>query len=241
MTTTPRKRRQKTAAEPGQAPDATGRKFGLYDTPSEEKKAFGARLREARELAGMTQIEAAATLGYSQSVQLSLMEAGIRPVPLAVVIACAKLYGTTTDYLCGLVSDSDRDPAVAVQRHIASRVTAEVQRLIRHMAVLSTDAVREVMPGAADGQRMAALVRELNLAMAVFRQHNPKFDNMRGGATLARKVELATEAAVRYMAQADRARRLMEARTMRESDRTAAGQDSQMSMLPVLDLSLNEA
>ena len=194
--------------------EAAGRKFGLYDTPNEEKKAFGARLREARELAGMTQIEAAQTMGYSQSVQLSLWEAGVRPVPLAVVVACAKLYGTTTDYLCGLASEPDRDPAVAAHREIAAAVTSELRRTLCATTAAAVAAVREVRPAA---QRMEALARnvvEVGLTLARLRSAEPGFDDLRGGAMLARQfgeLERLAEQELAELLREARRRRFREA------------------------------
>lgn len=213
------------------------RKPSRYEEVTAEKKAFGERLVLAREVAGFSQKEAADALGFSQGVQLSLMEAGKRPTPLPLLIKCAQLYGTTMDYLCGLASDSDRDPAVAIQRHVAARLSADLQHLIKSMAQHSADVARELLPSAADGQRLSSLVIEANMALAVFRQRNPKFDEMRGGSNLALKLTLATEAASRYASQVERGHRLMTVRTMKESDRQAAALNSQLSLLPALETS----
>ena len=155
------------------------RETSAYETPTDEKRAFGARMREAREIAGMTITEAAESMGYSQPVQLSLMETGIRMPTLRVIVACATLYGTTMDFLAGFVPDSDRDPAAALQRHVASRIAAEFQRLGRQMSVMSVDVVRELMPNAADGQRLACLVLEVSSSLATYRARNPGFDDTR--------------------------------------------------------------
>ena len=203
-----------------------------YEKVTPEKKAYGARMREAREVAGMSLTEAATALGYSQPVQLSLMENGIRMPTLRIIAECAKLYGTTTDFLCGLSDDGDRDPAVALQRHVASRVAGEVQHLIAVMTRTSVETVRELMPGAADGQRLASLVIEAKTALDAFRKLNPKFDrDMRGSSNVMLKLELATLAAIHYAARVDRAKRLMSAKIGRDGDRP-----EQLSMLPVLDL-----
>lgn len=222
-------------AQPKPPRPKKARRGSAYELPTAEKRAFGARLKEAREIAGMSQSEAAERLGYSQQVQLSLMEAGNRPPTVHVVIACAKLYGTTTDYLLGLAPDSDRDPVVAVQRHAAALVAAQIQRLTAHMARLSADTVRELMPSLADGQRMAGLVLELHRAISTFHELNPRFENMRGSATVLAKARLAHEAATQYVNQVDRGRRLMAARTMRQEDRDAAATE-QVSLLPILEL-----
>lgn len=207
------------------------RPVSAYETVTPEKKAYGARLSEAREVSGMSLTEAADALGYSQPVQLSLMENGKRMPTVRVIVQCAELYGTTTDFLCGLSADGDRDPATSLQRHIASRVTAEVQRLIVTMSRTSVDAVRELMPAAADGQRLAALVIEAKSALDAFRKLNPKFDDMRGGSNVMLKMELATLSAIHYAARVDRTKRLMSAKMGRDFD-----QPEQMNLLPVLDL-----
>ena len=106
------------------------RAASAYDAPTPEKIAFGRRMREAREIAGMSQFEAADAMGYGQAVQLSIMESGQCLPTARVLMHCAVLYGTTMDFLCGFVQDSDRDPAVTAQREVALRIPADIRRLI---------------------------------------------------------------------------------------------------------------
>lgn len=186
----------------------------------------------------MDQKEASQALGYAQQVQLSIWEKGARFPPHEVIGKLATMYGTTTDWFYGLAPDSDRDPAVAVQRHVAALVAAELQRLIDHMAKLSADSVRELMPSLGDGQRMAQVALELVAALRRFHELNPKFTDMRGGATVLSKIETLSELARVYSAHVERGRRLMTTRAMRQSDRDAAAVE-QFSMLPALDLTLS--
>lgn len=211
-----------------------------YDTPTDEKRAWGRRLAEAREDAGLSQTEAAHRLGYSQPVQLSLMESGQRMPPLDVLIQCAKLYGTTMDFLCGLAPDSDRDPASGVQRYVAARISADLQRLIQLLATTSVDVVRELMPSAADGYRLASLVGEINAALIAFRERNPRFDDMRGGNTLAAKIEISAVVARQYVEQVDRGRRLLNVRAQRATS-TQEASNGQFNLLPALDVALDGA
>lgn len=185
-----------------------------YEQPTPEKIAIGKRLVVAREIAGLSQAEAAAAaLGYTAAAQLSLRESGHRPVTLELLIACAKLYECPADFLLGLVENSDRDPAMALQHLVASRVTADLQTLVRTMTRASVDVVRELMPSVTAGTRLACLTAEVSSAMALVVARNPKFaDDMRGGATLLSKVELASKAATAYSAQVARAQRLMRVR-----------------------------
>ena len=205
---------------------------GAYELPTPDKVAFGARMKLAREIADMSQLEAARALGYSQSVQISLMESGARMPTLRIIVACAKLYGTTTDFLTCLTEDGDRDPIVSLQRHVANRVASEVQHLIAVMARASVKTVRELMPSVGDGQRLASLSLESKTALESFRRLNPKFDtSMRGGSNLALKVDQAAAAAAAYAARIDRAKRLMAAKIGRDPDLP-----EQINLLPVLDL-----
>lgn len=59
------------------------------------------RLRDLREDADLTQTQIAQYLGMSQT-GYSKYETGENDVPTQVLIALAKLYGTSTDYLLGL-------------------------------------------------------------------------------------------------------------------------------------------
>lgn len=207
---------------------------GTYELPTAEKRAIGQRLKTAREIAGLTQTEAAEALGYSQPVQLSNMEAGNRAPPLDKLVKLAELYGTSTDYILGLADDSDRDPASSLQRYLTSRLSADVQSLIRSWSGLTTELVRKVMPTTAEGQRMAALVFEVSAALERVRQMNPSFDDkVKGAAPLLAKATLAAEAAKAYMAQIDRTRRLLSVRSLR--DAAVADGGPPVDQLPLMD------
>lgn len=199
-------------------PKSSKKPVSAYDRPTPEKKEFGARMREAREEAGINQADAAKLLGYSQAVQLSNMEAGNRMPPLAIIIAAAKLYGTTTDFLCGLADDSDRDPAAAMSRWMAARIHADVSKIARDVVGVNVELMRKVMPSTAEGQRLAAAALEVTKALETFRTLNPKFDTtMRGSASLAQKVEAATAVARSYQGNMARAIRLLHIRSMRDA------------------------
>lgn len=205
-----------------------------YEAPTAEKIAYGKRMRHAREVAGLTLTDAAVAMGYSQPVQLSNMENGNRMVTLRILTQAVTLYGTTMDYLCGFAEDSDRDPATAALRHVTGRVTADMQRLIATLTRVSVDAVRELLPGQAEGQRMASLVIEANMALALFAQRNPKFEDMRASSNLVSKIHMANEAAVRYVAQVDRAKRLMSARTTSDLSPKVGDGIMQLDLMPEL-------
>ena len=62
------------------------------------------RLRDLREDNDLTQTQVAAYLGMKQP-QYSRYEAGLRDLPTDVLIALAKLYKTTADYILELSDD----------------------------------------------------------------------------------------------------------------------------------------
>jgi transcriptional regulator with XRE-family HTH domain len=188
---------------------SAGQKLNKYDMPTPEKRAFGARLKAAREMAGLNQAYAADRLGYAQAVQLSNMEAGNRMPPLDVLIRAAELYGTSMDYLCGFADDPDRDPASAAVRHVSGRVTAEMNRLVNVMVETSIATVRELRPDGPRLLRLAQLALEANSALARLRA-DPSFDEtVRGGATLVARLGLAAELAAEHVAHVARADRVV--------------------------------
>lgn len=201
-----------------------------YDSPTAEKKAFGERLRIARETSGLSQIDAANAMGYSKGVQLSNMESGNRMPTMRVLMEATKLYGTTMDYLCGFTEDCDRDPAAAAVRHVSNSVSAVVQRLITVMVNSSVETARKLLPTAGEGQRIASMVLELRTTLEAFKAKNKKFEDMPMGATLERRVEVAAEAARAYTQQYERAQRVLQARVG-----GTAPDSPQVSLLPALD------
>ncbi len=72
--------------------------------PSEFKSDVGKRLRSAREEAGLTQEEAAETIGVSRH-NLSAWERGVSQPMSDKLPPAAALYGVSTDWILGRESD----------------------------------------------------------------------------------------------------------------------------------------
>ena len=68
------------------------------------------RLRDIREDRDLNQQTVAAVLHVSQATY-SRYESGALDIPSAALIALAQFYGTSTDYLLGLTSDSTPYPS----------------------------------------------------------------------------------------------------------------------------------
>jgi transcriptional regulator with XRE-family HTH domain len=168
-----------------------------YEQPTAHKLLIGARMRAVREAAGVTLTEAATAMGYSQPVQLSNMEHGQRLATLRVLMQYAASFGSTLDYLVGIASDPESDPATAIQRRLAAEVGEELRQLLARIAAVSVDLAREMKPVVARSLRLAGSVMEVRRALASVRNLNPGFDeDARGGAGLVSKLESAAELAI---------------------------------------------
>lgn len=213
---------------------AKPKKPNAYEQATPEKLAYGTRMREAREIAGLSATDAAHALGYVQPVQLSYIENGTRMPPEKLIKRAAHLYGTTTDFLHGLVPDSDRDPAQCLQRYLAARVHSDVRALINQWSDLSVDAVRKLMPTTAEGTRLANLALESHKALQAIRAANPKFDtHMKGANPLLSKLDLAANAAREYLEQIARAQRVMHVNSLRDAGVADGGNPiAQLDLLP---------
>jgi transcriptional regulator with XRE-family HTH domain len=162
------------------------RKVSSYDLPTPEKRAFGARMRTVRVFADMSLTEAAIALGYSSPVQMSIFESGGRFPPTELIPKLATLYGTTTDYLFGLVEDSDRDPVAALQRGMALHLASAIREAVATTSIAAAAALRQDRPTAARVADFARRVVEAGDALAVMRLRCPGFDDLAGGARVVR-------------------------------------------------------
>jgi len=176
---------------------------GPYERPTPEKRAFGARLREARESAQITQSDAADKMGFAQQVQLSNMEAGNRMPTLRVQMLACELYGTTMDFLCGFTDDVGRDPVLGAQAMVAAQVSAEVRHLVGALVQSAGDAVRAMAPNEAEQLRLAAVVLEIDAALGRVRQSGA-FDELPHGNRLLCKIQVAAGIAVACVERAAR-------------------------------------
>lgn len=76
-------------------------------------KTMGQRLRDAREMAGMSQMEAARRLGYANSSKLAKIEyaSDTMSIPLVTLFRASRLYDCSVDWLFG--ASDDVEPSVA--------------------------------------------------------------------------------------------------------------------------------
>lgn len=172
------------------------------------RSTVGARFKQARELNGWNQREAAVRMGYENGTQLSLIEAGRRNTPLAVFCVASTVYGVSVDFLLGLSSEPERDPAAA-ERHAMLR---QVEGMLQEHAVQVLDTITAHMSAA---KRPITLARRVinasSDATEAFRRfaslNEDAWQDMPGGAMLLKtmtELELVTHGALEAMSKQDR-------------------------------------
>jgi len=172
------------------------------------RSTVGARFKQARELNGWNQREAAVRMGYENGTQLSLIEAGRRNTPLAVFCVASTVYGVSVDFLLGLSSEPERDPAAA-ERHAMLR---QVEGMLREHAVQVLETITAHMNAA---KRPITLARRVinasSAATEAFRRfaslNDEAWQDMPGGAALLKtmtELELVTHGAVEALSKQER-------------------------------------
>ena len=160
-------------------------------------RIIGTRLKEARELCNLSQVEAARRLGYANSSKLAKIERASDSVsvPIWLILRAAKLYDVSIDFLFGQSDDWFREPRLSQEREVSSwlfeaweaqrkRDMLTIKRLNDEIEVVTntTGAMLECTATAAD-------------ALHDFARINPRFKDMRGSAKLQKYVSLAADSA----------------------------------------------
>jgi len=149
-------------------------------------RRIGERMRHARELCNMSQIEAARCLGYANPSKLSKVESAIdtNSVPLWLLRDAAALYDVSVDFLLGLTDDWETGVPRGTQGWMLN-----MWEQFRQRDMLALDRVhREVVVATGHLELMLGAVRELSLATGAYRERNPDFDDTAGSATLVSRL-----------------------------------------------------
>lgn len=180
----------KIAAPPADIIKST-KKNTVSNTPSRQQqvalsKEIGARLREARTMAGYTQTDAAVKLfSYQNSSKLAKIEAGqSSQIPLWLLRKACIKYDVSADYVLGITETMERDDvAHASLRELHAFVFADFDR--RHAQdIAALSVLRKQLE---DIQNIISLASEQSEQLFAIRQHIeqlPEWQEVRGGNRL---------------------------------------------------------
>lgn len=155
-------------------------------------KSIGNRMREAREIAGMSQSEAARLLGYANSSKLAKVEMGTdtNSVPLWLIKRASRLYEVSIDFLFGESDDWELSAQACQERDVSKWVfDAWNQARERDMEILRRLNQRfDGLSGAINKSVSAS--EDVRAAWDRIIALNPKFeDEVRGGGRLLSAIE----------------------------------------------------
>ena len=149
-------------------------------------KTIGERLRAARELNNLSQVEAARRLGYANPSKLSKVESATdtNNVPLWLIRAAANLYEVPVDYLFGISSDFE----TGVPRGTQAWLLDSWDRM-RQRDLLALDKIhREVLAVAGGTDAVLSAVSELSLAISAWCARTPDWEDLPGLSTVMHRL-----------------------------------------------------
>lgn len=171
-------------------------------------KSIGKRMREARELCGLSLSVAANRFGYSNPSKLSKVEGATdtNSVPLWLIAEASIIYEVSIDYLFGVTDDWETGARMTQERDVSQWLfDAWDKARSRDMAVLKTMH--------SDVELMDKITRltldhleHIDAALQRYVELNPQFEDQRGGVRLSSSISDATGHAKESRRQMERFR-----------------------------------
>lgn len=189
-------------------------------------KTIGTRMKEARELAGISQSDAARRLGYKNSAKLSKIENASDgyPVPILTIWRAAMLYEVSVDFLFGQSDDWERSARMTQERRTSAWIFDVFEDAKRcHVAAMQAINNRQEVLMEVNGL-LAQAISGVAAALLRYRELNQDFDDTRASSVIVGAVERA-EAAVRH---ADAKRRKEKFMCDLLANRVAGGKSPQL-------------
>ncbi|MDX8127994.1 hypothetical protein QLH52_11930 [Methylomonas sp. OY6] len=164
----------------------------IIDTEEKQKivKTFGQRMTIAREMCGLSGLEAAELLGYANSSKLSKIEHASDPetIPVFLIYKASIVYQVSTDFLYGLSDFWDRNPVTAQEQ--------QIKRALEEVTADENNAIRNLFDQLSVVEQAAEVAfnrfGEIKKIVNRFREINPEFDELKLGAKLLRVVDEAS-------------------------------------------------
>ncbi|WP_333879273.1 helix-turn-helix domain-containing protein [Methylobacter sp.] len=168
-------------------------------------KTFGMRMRAARELCGLSQIEAAKRLGYANSTKLTKIElaSDTNSIPFWVISMAAKTYQVSTDYLLGLTDEWQCNHSEALQ--------SKIEKTVRQSQSIQYNPIRQLYEHISAIESAVSInlqkTAEFKDLVTRFRSLNPSFDTeLRLGAKLLRMANETNQEAANIAQQLAKSR-----------------------------------
>lgn len=149
-------------------------------------RTIGSRMREARELAGLSQQEAAMLMEYKNSSKLAKIElaSDTTSVPLGAILKASRIFEVSIDFIFGETDDWERDPRIARERAVGKWLFDWLEKTRTRDAAAFTELARRVETATAQISRLADGAEQSRMAFDRFRDMNPMFEDLIGGARL---------------------------------------------------------
>lgn len=206
--------------------EGNGTKMVRDRTKEVLRAVMAKRFREARNMNGLGQHEAALRIGWSNPTQLSIIEEGRaqRPCPLWALVNASDVYGVSVDYLMGRSDEPERDPRLA-ERQALVRNTHHAMMTYAQMMVNQIHAyTTKGAPAVVTARRLLAEAESMAEAVDRFHQLNREaFLDLKAGSTLLRRLEGLQAAVMEVKSMLDRYDRMTES-TLREAAERAGRQ-----------------
>jgi len=147
-------------------------------------------MKIAREMNGLSGLEAAELLGYANSSKLSKIEHASDPetIPAFLPYKASIVYQVSTDFLYGISEDWQRDP-----------VTAQEQQIKRALEEVTSDernSIRELFSRLSTVEQAVSVVdsrfSEIRSTFNLFVAKNESFPDLKLGAKLCRLIDEST-------------------------------------------------
>lgn len=158
-------------------------------------KIVGDRLRESRaDINAMTLTYAANKLGCENPSQLSKIENGHAPVPNWMILAAAKLYQVSADFLLGAAGDWEYSARMTQEREVGRFQAEEAERNVLRQTNLNMMFHDELEWASGTIISMAFSIEEITATLKRVSEINVEsWQEVRGGAKLAGDVERALQ------------------------------------------------
>ena len=206
---------QSAAPEKTPLPRRTAAKATAADAQQQASvvRLCGERLKLARELNQLSMQEAATRMGFANKASLSKFETAkhVAGIPLWVIAKAAEVYEVSADYLLGVTDDWQVAPRIRQSREVTAWLQSSLEKYrTRDLDTLSLlhEGMVRIVTGQGD---ISVAVQELAEATDKFRELNPRFVDMRGGASVIRCTENAMRCTSLVSAQLAKFRGVMRA------------------------------